>query len=687
MKRGLLVLSSFLFGGLISARADVIYVSGEVSGTWSADSVIVTGEVRIPPNESLTIAPGTQVLFQNMYKFIVDQNATLTAVGTATDSIRFDRLYLWVHWHGIHFQSASPNSQLEYCQILHGQTTAFPDWSGGGIYCNQSSPTIRHCLIAECSAEGDGGGIYLAFSNPLITDNSFIANEAVYNGGGVYCGGWSSPTIAGNSFLGNNAMWYYGGGLCVWGTGSPEVYDNTFMSNTAIATGGGGSGGGLALLDAAITVHDNVFTNNSACWVGGGIFCHSTNSSITENVLIGNSASDGGGIGCDELAGLTISHNLITQNSAEYGGGIYCGDGLGIWIINNTIVSNSASEEGGGVCYGYRNILLENDILCANSPQQIYTLSPQYYEVTYCDVQGGWSGEGNINANPLFANPAGGDYYLTWPSPCINAGDPLSPLDPDSTRADMGAYYFDYSALAVELTMIPEQSPVQIPASGGSFSFTAEANNISGENLPIDFWTQALLPDSTFRGPIMPPVRVTLTPGGNSGARNQNVPGGAPAGMYDYRGYIGIYPHVILAQDAFPVEKLAAGSGLWMDDWAVSGDPFVSTSTASRNIAPAESIPCLYSTCAPNPFNASTVLSFELRVPSFVKLEVFDVSGSLVGAHGCAPFGGGSTPALQYFSAGTHHLTFDGSNLPSGIYFTKLAAGDYSVVQKLVLLK
>jgi hypothetical protein len=52
--------------------------------------------------------------------------------------------------------------------------------------------------------------------------------------------------------------------------------------------------------------------------------------------------------------------------------------------------------------------------------------------------------DSNIDADPLFADPDNSDYHLTEDSPCIDAGDPNSPLDPDSTRADMGAYYYHH---------------------------------------------------------------------------------------------------------------------------------------------------------------------------------------------------------------------------------------------------
>ncbi|MCK4654592.1 MAG: hypothetical protein KAU01_09100, partial [Candidatus Cloacimonetes bacterium] len=61
---------------------------------------------------------------------------------------------------------------------------------------------------------------------------------------------------------------------------------------------------------------------------------------------------------------------------------------------------------------------------------------------TYSDIEDGWTGTGNINSDPMFVNPGSGDYHLQSTSPCIDAGDPASPLDPDSTVADMGAYYF-----------------------------------------------------------------------------------------------------------------------------------------------------------------------------------------------------------------------------------------------------
>ncbi|MEM1452449.1 MAG: right-handed parallel beta-helix repeat-containing protein [Planctomycetota bacterium] len=51
--------------------------------------------------------------------------------------------------------------------------------------------------------------------------------------------------------------------------------------------------------------------------------------------------------------------------------------------------------------------------------------------------------DGNIDTDPLFVDLLAGDLRLTDVSPCFDTGDPASPLDPDGTRADMGAYFLN----------------------------------------------------------------------------------------------------------------------------------------------------------------------------------------------------------------------------------------------------
>ncbi|MCX6640317.1 MAG: C25 family cysteine peptidase, partial [bacterium] len=78
----------------------------------------------------------------------------------------------------------------------------------------------------------------------------------------------------------------------------------------------------------------------------------------------------------------------------------------------------------------------------------------------------------------------------------------------------------------------------------------------------------------------------------------------------------------------------------------------------------------------PNPFNASTLLRFDLPEASQVRLDIYDFSGRLV-----------TTLANGWRGVGAHEVTFDGSKLPSGIYLYRLQAGDFTAIRKMVMVK
>ena len=80
--------------------------------------------------------------------------------------------------------------------------------------------------------------------------------------------------------------------------------------------------------------------------------------------------------------------------------------------------------------------------------------------VEYCDVEGGtgesWFGTGCIDTDPLFVSAPSNDFNLQPTSPCVDAGNPASPSDPDGTRADMGALYFHQAPPAFTLSVTPD---------------------------------------------------------------------------------------------------------------------------------------------------------------------------------------------------------------------------------------
>jgi hypothetical protein len=99
----------------------------------------------------------------------------------------------------------------------------------------------------------------------------------------------------------------------------------------------------------------------------------------------------------------------------------------------------------------------------------LYTGLPGFCELDTINVNGdSCDYYYNITKHPRLVGPDSSDFRLQEISPCIDAGDPTSPLDPDSTIADIGAIYFDQLFISIEA--IPsETSQVNVfpnPSSG-----------------------------------------------------------------------------------------------------------------------------------------------------------------------------------------------------------------------------
>ena len=167
---------------------------------------------------------------------------------------------------------------------------------------------------------------------------------------------------------------------------------------------------------------------------GGGIYCDNASPTITSNVLYQNTASWGGAIYCQFQAAPVIINNIIRENNADTGGGICCDFDVTATLTNNTLHGNSALLEGGGIwCGNLSDIVVTNTVLWENSApldDEICVVGANP-SVTYCDVQGGWPGTTNIDADPEFADPSKGDLHIPKSSPCYNKGDENAPELPE----------------------------------------------------------------------------------------------------------------------------------------------------------------------------------------------------------------------------------------------------------------
>jgi len=163
-------------------------LAGELSDTLGPGFFWVTDSISVSEGDTLTILPGTTLMFWGPYPFTV--LGTLLAAGTADDSIWFttDPGGNPSLWRGIKFIGmGSSASRLSYCVIEHGHATGTEISSkhGGAVFCDQSNPEFSHCTFRSNAAEWDGA-VSCSYSYAQFDGCLFEDNSAGGFGGGVY---------------------------------------------------------------------------------------------------------------------------------------------------------------------------------------------------------------------------------------------------------------------------------------------------------------------------------------------------------------------------------------------------------------------------------------------------------------------------------------------------------------------
>jgi len=233
-----------------------------------------------------------------------------------------------------------------------------------------------------------------------------------------------------------------------------EYYDSLIVRHCAIV---GNQENGIECGEGEILLEYCMIGNNS----GYGIQCYIYSRPIIRNCSI--TGNGDWGIYCyDARYLLTVDHCTITLND---------GDGIFFDYAEGTVSNCTISRNGGpGIRCGVNNrAVILNTTIEGNTDAGILFDDSENTSVTYCDFYNNAGGNFTgsvipqalgeivtINANgdscdvyanlyldPRFVNPSIGDYHLQAASPCIDAGDPDSPLDPDGTVADIGAFYFN----------------------------------------------------------------------------------------------------------------------------------------------------------------------------------------------------------------------------------------------------
>lgn len=370
------------------------------------------------------------------------------------------------------------------------------------------------CLINQSGFKANIINVPGSFSTIQAAINSSSNGDTVLVEAGTY---YENINFRGRKIVLTSRFYLTNDPATIWATvingstpsqpdsGSCVIINNHEDSTTVLQgftlTGGNGTkwqdehgagryreGGGILIAYSTPVIQFNIIHNNQitdATGVvsagGGGIRAGDSYQRIYNNIIMNNTARYGAGIVLN-YAGGEIKNNIICINYGSY----QYGAGSGIWIngafsmpkifYNNTIVNNSATSGAPGI-YGYGGVQATfiNNIVWGNISPSGFQISGGSLTVRYCDVQGGYTGAGNLNVDPQFADS---NYYLASGSPCIDKGDSSTiyndPEDPNSPgnalwpsrgtiRNDMGAYGGPMAKILTNILIGLKQTGITIP--------------------------------------------------------------------------------------------------------------------------------------------------------------------------------------------------------------------------------
>ncbi len=342
---------------------------------------------------------------------------------------------------------------------------------GGAVSTGFSVPTVlvedtSFARNVASSSLAQGGALSVSLSEVTLRRATFSANVSQMYGGGVALR-LGSAVIEDSRFEDNLAV--HGGGLLLDRT--PHlVRDTVFQRNQAI--NGGGGGAALYPIETASDETNGTFERcrfeeNVASVAGGALALAGGDTLVESSRFVGNQALLGGGVVAYSVAPssdarLEMRNSVVAFNHAS-------ADGGGLWMVrstgqieNDTFYGNAATGSGGGLWLddgadvSVSNTILWNDTAPVGPEIRLGPIMlPENFYLAFSDVQGGWPGTGNVNADPGLRDPTLRDFHLTWPgsqalvdtgtpgfSPVYDFDGELRPIDGNldgNARVDIGA--------------------------------------------------------------------------------------------------------------------------------------------------------------------------------------------------------------------------------------------------------
>jgi predicted outer membrane repeat protein len=381
----------------------------------------------------------------------------------------------------------SAGSNCTFADCVFTKNTAWR--SGGGIHISYGSLHIIRCTFEDNWAP-DGGGLYNQGGRLWLEGCTFARNVAsglhwadVGYGGGLYSQSrLADSKIKNCRFIANIAST---GGAAHFGSigmGPPPLGrdEKVLLSACTFVRNRSSFAGAISQWASTLDIEHSVFSENSALYEGGAISAFDSITNLDHCIFSGNSASRAGA--CMFVTGARIiwgGRELLLE--------------FVLTLSNCTIVGNSAPTGRVLACKSSKSQHLDSTLItnCIfdNGANEIHNPDGSQISIAYTDLRAGLSSiydpcqstswqQGNINTDPCFADPGhwdpngtpdnprddfwvNGDYHLksqaarwdpssaSWEkddvtSPCIDAGDPMSPIGlepfPNGGRINMGAY-------------------------------------------------------------------------------------------------------------------------------------------------------------------------------------------------------------------------------------------------------
>ena len=142
----------------------------------------------------------------------------------------------------------------------------------------------------------------------------------------------------------------------------------------------------------------------------------------------------------------TVTNCTFSGNTAFRGGGMYNSENHP--SVTNCTFSGNTAKNGRALAFDSNNQQSPSDLMMTNcilwdGGDEIWNNDGSTITIGYTDVQGGWPGIGNIDADPMFVDPGTGDYRLSSGSPCIDASNnwgvpvDVNDYDEDGTTCEL----------------------------------------------------------------------------------------------------------------------------------------------------------------------------------------------------------------------------------------------------------